>query len=114
VFGSRPVGIILAVLIGLLFGGSSLPSVANAENPVKLQKPLGEKCVINTDTEWVRRNHMDFLHDKRNLTVREGVRNPEESFLACKTCHVSREQFCDKCHTYVGVKPDCFDCHNYP
>ena len=26
-------------------------------------------------------------------------------------CHSNREEFCDRCHGYVGVEPFCWDCH---
>jgi hypothetical protein len=26
-------------------------------------------------------------------------------------CHEERAQFCDKCHTYMGENPFCWDCH---
>lgn len=80
--------------------------------PFELQKPQGESCIRPTD--WMRRNHMDLLKDQRELTVREAVRVPKESLLNCQTCHQSRDKFCDRCHDYVGVKPDCFECHVYP
>lgn len=96
---------LMLAMVGLL----ALP--ARAEYP-DLQKPKGDKCV--QDTAWMRRNHMDFLKKQRNVAVREGIRVKDNSLLNCQTCHTSREQFCDKCHGYVGVQPDCFDCHNYP
>lgn len=78
---------------------------------VNLEKAKGDACI--KDTEWMRRNHMKLLMHKRAVTVREGVRTPAESLLQCQSCHQKREAFCDRCHSYVGVKPDCFECHNY-
>lgn len=78
----------------------------------QLQKAKGEKCV--KPTEWMRRNHMEFLKHKRDITVREGVRIRSESFKGCQSCHSSREKFCDQCHAYVAVAPNCFECHHYP
>ncbi|MBF0311199.1 MAG: Hdr-like menaquinol oxidoreductase cytochrome c subunit [Magnetococcales bacterium] len=83
-----------------------------AGGPVNLQKPKGEACIRPTD--WMRRNHMQYLKSLREETVRQGVRQPKESLQGCPACHQSRTQFCDRCHTYVGVAPDCFECHNYP
>ncbi|MBF0284980.1 MAG: hypothetical protein HQL51_11035 [Magnetococcales bacterium] len=100
-------GFLLAALLATSGGATAL-----AGGPVELQKAKGEACLKPTD--WMRRNHMDFLKHSREDTVREGVRNAKESFLNCKSCHVSREQFCDRCHNYASVKPDCFECHNYP
>jgi hypothetical protein len=30
----------------------------------------------------------------------------------CFKCHSNTSQFCDSCHTYAGVQPYCWDCHN--
>ncbi|HCX02472.1 MAG TPA: cytochrome C, partial [Syntrophaceae bacterium] len=32
----------------------------------------------------------------------------------CLQCHSNKEQFCDRCHNYVGAKPSCFNCHIIP
>lgn len=98
----------LAALLtaGLLTAGDALSGA-----PV-LEKGKGEACIKPTD--WMRKNHMEFLKHRRAETVRDGVRIPEESILNCKSCHASREKFCDQCHSYVGVKPDCWACHYYP
>jgi len=87
-------------------------SVLADGGPPKLEKARGEACI--RPTEWMRRNHMDFLKHRRAETVREGLRIRSESLQSCVNCHTSREQFCDKCHAYVGVAPGCFECHNYP
>ncbi|NGZ07261.1 MAG: hypothetical protein G8237_12990 [Magnetococcales bacterium] len=80
--------------------------------PPQPEKAVRGPCV--RDAEWMRRNHMDFLKHKREETVREGVAVKSESFLACSGCHPSRERFCDRCHAYVAVAPNCFECHQYP
>ncbi|MBF0621818.1 MAG: hypothetical protein HQL54_07805 [Magnetococcales bacterium] len=105
----RFLGALLAVFMTI----APLVSNADAHGDAKHDRgTIGEKCI--KDTDWMRRNHMNMLMEKRHVTVREGVRVPAESLLNCKTCHTSREKFCDKCHSYVGVQPDCFECHNYP
>jgi len=98
----------LALLLGL---GGAFPADLEAGPPV-LEKPKGSACV--RPGEWMRRNHMDFLKHKRSLTVREGLRVRSESLLKCAECHTSHGRFCDRCHSYVGVAPDCFECHLYP
>ncbi|MBF0357874.1 MAG: hypothetical protein HQL70_04645 [Magnetococcales bacterium] len=80
--------------------------------PPELEKAKGEACIRPTD--WMRRNHMDFLKHRRGQTVREGLRIRSESLLKCSECHQSHEKFCDQCHNYVGVAPNCFECHIYP
>ena len=43
--------------------------------------------------------------------------NPEgKKFLAslsntCMECHSNKTQFCDQCHNYVAVAPNCWGCH---
>jgi cytochrome c oxidase subunit 2 len=32
----------------------------------------------------------------------------------CMHCHSNKQKFCDECHTYVAVKPYCWDCHIAP
>jgi hypothetical protein len=80
--------------------------------PPQLEKANGDACIRPTD--WMRRNHMDFLKHRSAQTVREGMRIRSESFIKCAECHQSHEKFCDQCHNYVGVAPDCFECHSYP
>lgn len=104
--------VIVLVVMAVFQVQSAGTAFADGDSRLVLQKPLGDACVRPAD--WMRRNHMDFLKHQRDLTVREGVRVREESLLNCKSCHTSREQFCDQCHTYVGVAPNCFTCHSYP
>lgn len=118
--------IVLSALVLVWAAIVVLPSVAMASGsaaseqthssyaggPPQLQKAKGESCI--RPTEWMRRNHMDFLKHRRAQTVREGLRIRSESLLKCAECHQSHEQFCDQCHGYVSAAPDCFECHVYP
>lgn len=99
----------LPLLVGFLL---AMPNTSWADGLPQLAKPKGEACI--RPVEWMRRNHMDFLEHRRAETVREGMRIRSESLNNCATCHTSREQFCDRCHTYAGVAPNCFECHGYP
>lgn len=85
-------------------------SKAAAEPEIIIKKE--GKCV--KETSWMRKNHMKLLLHIREDTVREGVRKVNESFKGCASCHTKREEFCDKCHEYVGAKPECWNCHQYP
>ncbi|MGN7611797.1 Hdr-like menaquinol oxidoreductase cytochrome c subunit [Magnetococcales bacterium HHB-1] len=111
----RPVGLLLAVLA---VGWLMTPTIANATGghqhgpEVHEASAKGKSCI--RPTEWMRRNHMDFLKHRRAETVREGIRFPGEGLIDCQQCHTSRTKFCDRCHSFAGVKPDCFECHNYP
>ena len=78
-----------------------------------LEKPDKKYTECVKDTEYMRVNHMDLLHEIRDEVMREGKRG---SILLnnCRGCHVSKTQFCNKCHNIVGVVNDCFSCHYYP
>lgn len=85
-------------------------------------KPKGDQCV--EDTQLMRRNHMDLLQHQRDETMHQGIRTTRHSLKECINCHVtpgpdnkpvridSRDHFCNSCHSYAGVKIDCFQCHN--
>lgn len=75
----------------------------------KLVLPKG-KCV--KDTEFMRKNHMELLKEARDKAVRKGERG-SFTLTSCKSCHINREEFCNRCHNFVGVKPLCFTCHYY-
>lgn len=77
-------------------------------------------------TADMRKNHMVYLDVHRDQTVIEGIRTTKHSLNECINCHVAptredgsavhyadakKDHFCASCHTYVGVKIDCFQCH---
>ncbi len=86
-----------------LFGGAPKPD---------LVLPKSGKCV--EPTEYMRTNHMKLLLHTRKDVVREGIRDVSHTLSNCQTCHTKREEFCDRCHEYIGAKPDCFECHYFP
>ncbi len=80
---------------------------------------LEGKCVH--DAEYMRAHHMDVLETWREEVVREGDKTQididgkkyEKSLTkTCMDCHKSRENFCQKCHSYADVHPTCWNCHN--
>lgn len=77
---------------------------------LKIEKK-GE-CV--RDAKWMRHNHMKLLMHTRDDVVREGVRKANHGIQGCRSCHPKRDEFCDRCHEYVGVDPECWHCHYYP
>lgn len=109
-----------ALLALALFAAVCSPALAEAgrvPKPAIVIEKSGQ-CVADTDT--MRREHMKLLQHQRDRTVREGVRTPQYSLTGCIECHASRrnnsvvgtkDNFCESCHTYVGVKLDCFECH---
>ena len=88
----------------------------------ELQLPAGEtQCV--EPTEWMRDNHMQLLDEWRNLVVRDGVHtyvagDGKEYTISltetCLSCHSNKAEFCDTCHEYAGISPNCWECHNVP
>ncbi|MEO5365229.1 MAG: hypothetical protein H7831_02515 [Magnetococcus sp. WYHC-3] len=103
--------VVLALLLVAVLARTGFATPPEVERQIQSLQQQGKSCVRPGD--WMRRNHMDYLIDKREHTVREGVRIPDESLVACRECHTQRETFCDQCHAFVGIKPDCFRCHNY-
>jgi len=91
-------------------------------SPPKLEIVTKEKeCVEPKD--FMRAKHMELLDQWRNSVVREGKRNYSglegkkyEMSLTktCLECHSNKAQFCDRCHTYAGVSPKCWNCHIVP
>ena len=78
-----------------------------------------KECVAGK--EFMRTSHMLLLNDWRYEVVRLGKRtftsedhkNFDMSLTrTCLNCHSNAAQFCDQCHTYVGVSPYCWDCHS--
>ena len=33
---------------------------------------------------------------------------------SCMSCHSNKDEFCDRCHDYLAVKPYCWECHVEP
>jgi hypothetical protein len=88
----------------------------------ELKLPSDEsRCVA--DTAFMRTDHMQLLVDWRDEVVRDNQRifvtDDGRRYLksltgTCMSCHDDKQEFCDKCHDYVGVKPYCWDCHVEP
>ncbi len=80
------------------------------------------QCVENV--EYMKAKHMDLLMTWRNDAVRGADKDyvskeyGGEPFRKSLTgtcleqCHDNKAEFCDQCHSYVNVKPGCWDCHN--
>ena len=79
------------------------------------------ECVAETD--YMRASHMALLNEWRDLVVREGKRvyvspGGKEYTMSltngCLDCHSIKEEFCERCHVYMGVSLYCWDCHYEP
>jgi hypothetical protein len=83
--------------------------------------PGRDRCVLQT--EYMRTSHMNLLNEWRDRVVRFDERihvSPdgrtfERSLTAtCLSCHDNKASFCDRCHDFAGVQPNCWDCHVVP
>jgi hypothetical protein len=115
----------LAVFLGLI----TFPvwyDVSAGKNalPPDIKLPANEKtCVAPTD--FMKTSHMSLLIQWRDAAVRENDRTFRAfdgktytislTGTCLKQCHTSKAEFCDRCHSYSGVKtPYCWDCHVDP
>ena len=116
--------LIFVILITFLFwygkGKTFLQPKLSIDTPAIAQ--LKEKRCVE-DAAFMRANHMKLLVSWREAAVREGNRHYKatdgrifEAKLSgtCLRCHSNKQQFCDRCHNYVGAKPTCFSCHIVP
>lgn len=71
---------------------------------------------------YMKASHMELLSQWRDDVVRRQIRtyvaHDGKTYEISLTrtclaqCHTGKEEFCDRCHTYAGVKgPYCWDCH---
>ena len=109
----------LVVLVGL----TALPMLSNAGElgpvPPKAKMKASDKTECVEPIGVMRRDHMEFLLHKRDLTMREGVRTKQHSLTECIACHVTPndkgeyarigddKHFCSSCHNYAAVNIDC-------
>jgi hypothetical protein len=106
--------------------GKTIPAPQPKLDTPVIQKlaEADRKCVLPTPT--MRSTHMQMLVDWRENVVRSrekgapGVREfvtPDgKKYLAsltntCMNCHSNKAEFCDTCHNYAAVTPNCWGCH---
>ena len=75
-------------------------------------------------TPYMRAFHMDMLNTWRDEAVRTsdttyvglGGKEYEKNLAGTclGDCHSNKDEFCDRCHEYVGAEPYCWDCHGSP
>lgn len=115
-------GLVMAAVLlfsgSAVFAGTPVPILPKA---VKSAVEGSWDCVRPEDE--MRRVHPDLLKHQRDDTMHEGIRTTRYSLKECIDCHVtkdangnkvsikSREHFCNACHAYAAVTPDCWDCH---
>ncbi|MBS3970532.1 MAG: sulfate reduction electron transfer complex DsrMKJOP subunit DsrJ [Clostridia bacterium] len=121
---SRNIIIGIAVLVILFtypfwdgLGKSAAAPEVNLDTPV-IQGLADKKCI--EDVEFMRANHMQLLSDWKVSVVREGNRiYVSESGMeyamslqnTCLECHSNKEEFCEACHVFADVTPNCWTCH---
>ncbi len=101
-------------------GRTATPPALSLDTP-EIRKLAVKECVA--PAPYMRASHMDLLHSWRDAVVRnedrvyvssEGKKYNMSLSQTCLGCHSNKEKFCDTCHNYQGVKPNCWDCHVVP
>jgi hypothetical protein len=122
--GYNTTAIIVGVLIFLgLFSIPFLMNLGKTAVPLKVEVGTTEKNCVES-TEFMKSSHMKLLNTWRDEVVREGKRDYKSKLNGriynmslqneCLKCHTKKDQFCDRCHSYVDVSPKCWDCHLAP
>lgn len=109
--------VVLSPFMVNAFGAPSGPDVSLDTPAINAME--NKQCIVSTQD--IKDNHMQMLDQWRNDVVREGSRDFTNSSGqvyeksldgTCLECHSNRQEFCDKCHDYAGVKPYCWECHD--
>ncbi|NLC77188.1 MAG: sulfate reduction electron transfer complex DsrMKJOP subunit DsrJ [Clostridia bacterium] len=112
--------LIVTVPFWLGFGTEELAPELDLDTPAIAQL-ADKKCIEPTGV--MREEHMQLLEQWRDQAVRMGNRYYEASdgtvYQAslqntCLDCHSNKSDFCDRCHDYGKVSPDCWTCHLDP
>jgi hypothetical protein len=118
-----PIIVGLVIFIGALCAPFVVgKAVTKTYKQPELKMPANEKECVESK-EFMREQHMQLLNDWRDWALRDGKRtytnHAGKEFTislqnTCMKCHVSKADFCDKCHLDAGVSPYCWDCHVQP
>jgi hypothetical protein len=113
-------GLVIFLIVVTYPFWSTLMAGAKVSRPV-LEKPVGETRCLE-DKTFMRENHTQILNEWRTITVRNGImKYTSKSYgttyeisltKTCLRCHNKKEDFCDRCHNYANVAPNCWNCHN--
>lgn len=111
--------LVMSAPIWMNFGKDTAASNVEVSLDTPTINALDEKKCIY-DTEYMRENHMEILHQWKVQVVRDDNRvmvTPDgrefEMSLqnTCLDCHSNYDEFCEKCHDANGVDPNCWTCH---
>jgi hypothetical protein len=94
-----------------------------SRSPVLTLPSQSKSCVASV--EYMKHSHMKLLLKWRDDVVRNSVRTftaadgtiyDESLSKTCLSrCHTNKAEFCDRCHSYLGVRqPNCMNCHIDP
>ena len=105
----------LLAFVAVVFAGLALAAGRTTKPVVIIEKP--GNCV--EAIEVMRRDHMKLLLHQRDRTMHQGIRTKRHSLTGCIECHASTKTgsvlgekgFCESCHSYAGVRLDCWECH---
>jgi hypothetical protein len=123
--GPVTIGLVIFVLLMTFPFWYNMGKAAPAPELVLSDKAKAAKeCVA--PAAFMKAGHMQILDIWRDSVVRDADR----SYIAsngksynmslssgensCMGCHVSKAEFCDRCHNYASVTPYCWDCHIEP
>lgn len=88
----------------------------------ELKLPAEEKQCVES-AAIMRTNHVELLNLWKETVVRTGERTytatDRKTYTmslveTCMKCHSNKADFCDRCHNYADVQPQCWDCHVAP
>ena len=116
----------LIVFVGLItfplwWGGFFGQPAEDEAGPQPVLSPTAQAATVCVrEAAWMKSSHMDLINEWRDRVVRggeyiyegdEGREYVMSITNTCLGCHDNKEQFCDECHDYLGVKPYCWECH---
>jgi hypothetical protein len=117
----------VAIFLGIIlfpvwYNSASGRSAYRPEIVIKTKSiPGKDKCVM--PVEYMRSSHMKLLNEWRETVVRsadrgytspDGRRFRRSLTETCMDCHSNKSSFCDRCHDYAALQPDCWNCHVAP
>ncbi|MDI6795763.1 MAG: sulfate reduction electron transfer complex DsrMKJOP subunit DsrJ [Desulfatibacillaceae bacterium] len=110
-------GIVLFVIVFTFPFWINVGKANIAPEPKINPEVAGKVCV--EDKAFMKANHMQLLDEWRDSVVRDGNRTYmggtgryEMSLTnSCMGCHNNKAQFCDSCHNYISLTPNCWNCH---
>ncbi|MBF0278733.1 MAG: sulfate reduction electron transfer complex DsrMKJOP subunit DsrJ [SAR324 cluster bacterium] len=117
-YDSGKIGLGLIFFIALVTFPFWVSIGGNKQMPELKMPDSAHECVESK--EFMRTNHMRLLNQWRDSVVRENnyiyVSSTGKSYVksltkTCLNCHSSKEEFCERCHTYASVRPYCWSCH---